>query len=373
MSAVLVDTGVNVDNDNLLASLMGKTAETEPMTVAHAPLPPPVELMAEMPLTPHQAHTVAESRRAIRRILNRQDERLLVIVGPCSIHDTEAALDYAHRLAALQRENQGRLLFVMRAYFEKPRTTVGWRGLINDPHMDGSFEMGEGLRRARRLLRQITQLGLPVATEVLDMFVPNYLTDLLSFAAIGARTTESQPHRALASGLPIAVGFKNGTDGGVQIALDALQSARESHSYLGLDSEGRCTITRTAGNQQSLVILRGGKVTGPNYHPEHITGVEEKMGKIGLVPNVMVDCSHANSGYEHSKQSVVCQSVSEQRRNGNRSLVGIMLESNLYEGKQSLQTGASQNLRYGVSVTDACMGWEETASVLRDLHSNIDV
>jgi 3-deoxy-7-phosphoheptulonate synthase len=213
-------------------------------------------------------------------------------------------------------------------------------------------------------------MGLPVATEVLDMFVPNYLTDLLSFAAIGARTTESQPHRALASGLPVAVGFKNGTDGGVQIALDALLSARESHSYLGLDEEGRCAIVRTAGNQQTLIVLRGGKATGPNYDPDHIQTLEQKMEKMGVSPNIMVDCSHANSGYDPERQVNACRSVAEQRRRGVDSLVGIMLESNIKSGKQTLIPGNANALRYGVSVTDACLGWEETVELLRELHTN---
>ncbi|MDX1931256.1 MAG: 3-deoxy-7-phosphoheptulonate synthase [Capsulimonadales bacterium] len=373
MSAALKDE-VNADeieSADLLPLLMGKVGEIEPPVARRTPLPPPAELQAEIPLTRPLAETVLKARCDLRRVLNRQDPRLLVIVGHCSIHDPEAALDYARRLAALQKECPGRLLFVMRAYFEKPRTTVGWRGLINDPQMDGSFDMAEGLRQARRLLRELTALGLPVATEVLDLYVPDYLTDFLSFAAIGARTTESQPHRALASGLPVAVGFKNGTDGGTRIALDALVSAGEPHSYLGPDSEGRCTIVRTRGNRQTLVILRGGKVSGPNYQAHCLESIESEMEAIGVAPNILVDCSHGNSGYDPEKQVEVAESVVASRRAGRRSVVGLMLESHLFAGKQALIPGRSGDLRYGVSVTDGCLGWEATAALLRRLHAEL--
>lgn len=340
------------------------------------PVPAPFVLRLAYSPTEDGVRAVHQGRRDIRRILRGEDSRLLVVVGPCSLHDPEAALEYARLLADLNRRVSDRLCVVMRAYFEKPRTTVGWRGLINDPHMDGSFDMAEGLRRARRLLVSLTDLGLPVATEVLDISTPLYFDDLISFAAVGARTTESQPHRALASGLPLPVGFKNGTGGNVQVAVDAMLSARESHSYLGFDGHGRGCMVRTAGNPDTTLILRGGKSSGPNFDETSVQNAIRLVEKAGLKPTLMVDCSHANSGYDHNKQVEVCEEVTRQRRDAAAQgkhcpSVAVMLESNILPGKQNLPntlTGAEKDaLTYGVSVTDACLGWEDTERLLLSL------
>lgn len=330
------------------------------------PVPPPCALMERYPATPRATRTTRETRESIRRILRREDDRLLVVVGPCSIHHTEAALEYAERLSRLQARCSERLLLVMRVYLEKPRTTVGWRGLLNDPHLDGSFDMAEGLRRSRRLLAEITDLGVPTATEVLDIAAPNYFADLVSFAAVGARTTESQPHRALASGLPMPVGFKNGTDGGIQIALDALVSARESHGYLAPAEDGGLCEICTPGNPDTILILRGGKVCGPNYNAIAVADAEARLTRLGLPASIMVDCSHANSGSDPALQGVVLEDIARQRQAGSRSLVGVMLESHLNSGKQALTPGGV-GLRYGVSVTDACISWSETEDLLLNL------
>lgn len=347
-----------------------RTADLPASRLARSPLPSPSVLQARTPVSQRGARVTRETRESIRRVLRREDSRLLVVVGPCSVHDTDAALEYAQRLAALQTRYAERLLCIMRVYLEKPRTTVGWRGLINDPYLDGTFDMAEGLRRARRLLVQVTDMGLPVATEVLDIAVPNYLADLVSFAAIGARTTESQPHRALASGLPIPVGFKNGTDGSVQVALDAMVSARDSHSYLGVDEGGGCCVVKTPGNPDSLLILRGGRDCGPNYDPASLEAADAKLDRLGFLPSLMVDCSHANSGYDPARQAEALESVAASRQAGHKSLVGVMIESNLHPGKQSLTPGGA-SLRYGVSVTDACVGWEETVEMLDRLHAAV--
>ncbi len=307
--------------------------------------------------------TVVASREIISRILAREEERFLVVVGPCSIHDPKGALEYAARLAAVHRELSERFYIVMRVYFEKPRTTIGWKGLINDPHLDGSYDIEEGLREARRLLLEITGMGLPVATEFLDSIAPQYIADLVSWAAIGARTTESQTHREMASGLSMPVGYKNGTDGGLQIALDAMYAARSSHSFLGIDQDGFTSIIRTTGNPVGHVVLRGGRLR-TNYDAESLRAAEQRLVEAGLPPVLMVDCSHANSGKQFARQEDVWRSVIEQRNRGNRALIGAMIESYLQEGNQPFPDKPSE-LRYGVSITDSCLGWEATERILR--------
>lgn len=328
------------------------------------PLVSPDALRCELPLTQAAERTILESRATIPAILEGRDRRLLVVVGPCSIHDTEAALDYARRLNALRERLGGSLYVVMRTYFEKPRTTVGWKGLINDPHLDGSFDMETGLRRARGLLIEVAGMGLPTATEILDPITPQYIDDALDWAAIGARTTESQTHRQMASGLSMPVGYKNSTTGSLEVAINAMRSARESHAFLGIDGSGYTCIVRTTGNPWGHIILRGGKGK-PNYDPRNVAEAVEELESAGLPTGLMVDCSHANSGKKHERQEVVWNSVVEQRARGNRDLIGVMLESNLEEGRQDLGDNPS-NLRYGVSVTDACIGWDKTEQLLTE-------
>ena len=308
-------------------------------------------------------HTVVAGREAISAILKQTDPRLLVVVGPCSIHDPKGALEYATRLNTLRRELEDLLLIVMRVYFEKPRTTVGWKGLIYDPHLNGSDNIQAGLKQARELLLQITEMGLPTATEFLDPVVPQYIADLVSWAAIGARTTESQTHRQMASGLSMPVGFKNGTDGGLQIAIDAMQSAMRPHSFLGIDQDGCTSIVRTTGNPDGHVVLRGGRLN-TNFDAESIRIAAESLKKAGLPPTLMVDCSHANSLKQHAKQEEVWRSLIEQRVAGGKPITGVMIESNLAEGSQSIPQNLA-DLRYGVSVTDACLGWDDTERALR--------
>ena len=324
------------------------------------PLPAPNLLRQESPVSVNGLKTVSESRDAVRRVMSHLDNRMLIIVGPCSIHDTTAALEYMTRLAELADSLSDKLLVVARAYFEKPRTTVGWRGLINDPRMDGTFDMAEGLRLARRLLVQITDMGLPVATELLQPMAAGYFDDLLAWAAIGARTTESQIHREMASGLGMPVGFKNGTDGGVAIACDAMRSASHPHRHFGVDSQGHPAIIQTPGNPDTHLVLRGGH-RGPNYDAQSVAQIEGDLQRLNITSRIMVDCSHANSGKDPLRQPEVFANVLAQRLGGNRSLIGMMIESHLFEGCQPL--GA--HLRYGVSVTDGCLGWEATERLLR--------
>ena len=307
--------------------------------------------------------TAARGRAEAQAILHGRDTRFLAIVGPCSIHDPAAALDYARRLARLREELGDALCILMRVYFEKPRTTVGWKGLINDPRMDDSCDLAAGLRAARRVLLDITALGLPAATEFLDPIVPQYLADVVSWAAIGARTTESQTHREMASGLSMPVGFKNSTDGSIQTALDALLSARSAHSFLGIDQEGHSAVVVTTGNPDSHVVLRGGR-EGSNYKSRHTAETERRLRAAGLQPGFMVDCSHANSAKNPRRQALVWRSVLGQRRRGRTSIIGAMLESNLEEGNQPV-TSDRKKLRYGVSVTDACIDWKTTEKLLR--------
>jgi 3-deoxy-7-phosphoheptulonate synthase len=323
----------------------------------------PRDLKAELPMTEVSNQTVVNGRDTISAILRQKDPRLLVVVGPCSIHEPKSALEYASRLNALREELQDQFFVVMRVYFEKPRTTIGWKGLIYDPHLDGSDDIQSGVKKARELLLQITAMGLPAATEFLDPVVPQYTADLVSWAAIGARTTESQTHRQMASGLSMPVGFKNGTDGSLQIAIDAMHSARSPHSFLGIDQEGYTTIIRTIGNADGHIVLRGGRLR-TNYDAESIRDAAQCLKKAGLPEVLMVDCSHANSGKQHARQEEVWRSLIEQRRGGTRSIIGVMIESNLFEGTQPISKNLSE-LRYGVSITDSCLGWDVTERMLR--------
>jgi 3-deoxy-7-phosphoheptulonate synthase len=323
----------------------------------------PRALKSELPISKESTRTVIASRENIGRILHQEDPRLMVVVGPCSIHDVKGALEYGTKLSALRKDLAGQMEIVMRVYFEKPRTTIGWKGLINDPHLDGTYDIETGLKRARHLLLELTALGLPTATEFLDPIIPQYIDDLVTWVAIGARTTESQTHREMASGLSMAVGFKNGTDGSLQIALDAMISARSSHSFLGIDQDGVTSIIRTTGNPIGHVVLRGGR-SRTNYDAASLHDAESKLRQAGLPPVLMVDCSHANSGKQHARQEIVWRSVIEQRVAGSRSLIGAMMESFLHEGNQPFPKEPAQ-LRYGVSITDACLDWDTTERILR--------
>ncbi|MFZ4682751.1 MAG: 3-deoxy-7-phosphoheptulonate synthase [Terrimicrobiaceae bacterium] len=323
----------------------------------------PAQIKEQLPATRAQVATVQRGREEARAILRGEDDRLLVIAGPCSIHDPEAAMDYARRLAALSREVADRYLVVMRVYFEKPRTTVGWKGLINDPLMDDSCDMAHGVALARKILLEIAALGLPTGTEFLDPIIPQYTADLITWSAIGARTTESQTHREMASGLSMPVGFKNGTDGSVQVAIDAMKSSQTPHSFLGIDQDGSTSIVKTTGNPDSHVVLRGGR-DGTNYEPRHVAAACETLRKNGLRPAVMVDCSHANSGKDPLRQPLVWKSILDQRASGRREIIGAMLESNIQGGAQPLGNDRSA-LQYGVSITDACMSWDMTEELLK--------
>jgi 3-deoxy-7-phosphoheptulonate synthase len=323
----------------------------------------PRALKAELPSPESASEAVASSRDRVTRILQRNDPRLLVVVGPCSIHDVNGALEYAERLSAIRKELFDRMEIVMRVYFEKPRTTIGWKGLINDPHLDGTHDVEHGLRVARKLLLDITSLGLPAATEFLDPIVPQYIADLISWAAIGARTTESQTHREMASGLSMPVGFKNGTDGGLQVAVDAMMSARTPHSFLGIDQDGCTSVVRTKGNTAGHVVLRGGRAR-TNYDADSIRDAEAVLTKANVPTGLMVDCSHANSGKVPARQEDVWRSVIEQRVGGTKALIGMMVESFLHEGAQPFPRPVNE-LTPGVSITDACISWETTERMLR--------
>ncbi len=328
----------------------------------------PQDIKRHLPNSPEGEETVRQGRVTIKDILAREDHRLLVVVGPCSIHDVDAAIDYAGRLAQLRDEVQDTLFIVMRIYFEKPRTTVGWKGLINDPYMDDSFRIEEGLHRARELLLWLAEQGIPSATEALDPITPQYLSDLFAWSAIGARTTESQTHRELASGLSMPVGFKNGTDGGLDVAINALLSVSRPHSFLGINQSGQVTVVQTRGNACSHLILRGG--SQPNYDSVNIALCEAALRKAGLSENIMIDCSHGNSSKKPELQPLVAENVANQILEGNKSINGIMLESNIQAGNQPIPKDLGQ-LEYGVSVTDACIDWETTERLLRDLHGRL--
>ncbi len=329
----------------------------------------PRELKAQTPSHEAINATVARSRERVIRILRQEDPRLLVVIGPCSIHDEKGALEYAEKLNALRKEFADRMEIVMRVYFEKPRTTIGWKGLINDPHLDGSQDIETGLKIARRLLLEITAMGLSTATEFLDPIVPQYIADLITWAAIGARTTESQTHREMASGLSMPVGLKNSTDGSLQIAIDAMGATRHAHSFLGINENGETSIVRTTGNPHAHVVLRGGRAK-TNYDAESIRAAEEKLISEKLPPVLMVDCSHANSEKKFAKQEDVWRSVIQQRVEGTKSLIGLMVESNLFEGSQPIPKDL-KDLRYGVSLTDSCIGWETTERMLRWGHKTL--
>jgi 3-deoxy-7-phosphoheptulonate synthase len=332
-----------------------------------SPIISPEELKQVFPVSEKSAEFVTNSRAEIQDILWNRDPRLMAVVGPCSIHDPEAAVDYARRLAELGKEIDDQILIVMRTYFEKPRTTVGWKGLINDPDMNGSHQISKGLGVARRLLCTINDLGLPVATEMLDPITPQYMADLLSWGAIGARTTESQVHREMASGLSFPVGFKNGTDGGLQVALDAMQAALHPHSFLGISREGRTAIVATTGNQDVHIVLRGGS-SGPNFSSADIAKTAERLDKALLKTGIMVDCSHANSNKNHEKQGEVLDSVLDQIKAGSTRLAAVMIESNIEAGNQPMCDDPT-DLKYGVSITDKCVDWDTTESMLRNAHA----
>jgi 3-deoxy-7-phosphoheptulonate synthase len=329
----------------------------------------PRALKDHLPMTETSNRTVVESRERVIRILEQKVPRLLVVVGPCSIHDIDGALEYATRLDAVRRDVGDAMEIVMRVYFEKPRTTIGWKGLINDPHLDGTYDIETGLKSARRLLLDITSMGLPAATEFLDPIIPQYTADLITWAAIGARTTESQTHREMASGLSMPVGFKNGTDGSLQIAVDAMLSARTPHSFLGIDQDGITSVIRTTGNPVGHVVLRGGR-SRPNYDTQSIQEAGQSLKKAGLAEVLMVDCSHANSGKQHARQEEVWDNVISQRASSNLSLIGMMIESYLEEGSQPFPQDPAK-LCYGVSITDACLGWEATERMLRTGHAKL--
>jgi 3-deoxy-7-phosphoheptulonate synthase len=329
------------------------------------PLIPPAILTEELPLSEKASVLIAETRQQIGRILHGQDDRLLAVVGPCSIHDPVAALEYANRLKVVADRIADDVLLIMRVYFEKPRTVVGWKGLINDPHLDNSFQINQGLRLARGLLIELAQLGLPSGTEFLDTIIPQFYADTISWAAIGARTSESQVHRELASGLSMPVGFKNGTDGDFQIAIDAIRAAQQPHWFPSVTKQGVAAIFKTMGNTDCHVILRGGTRTGPNYDEKSVAQVVASLEKVKLPPFLMVDCSHANSGKDYRNQPVVARAVATQIAAGVRQVCGLMIESNLVEGRQDYVPGL--DVKYGQSITDACISFEQTEPVLIDL------
>lgn len=324
----------------------------------------PQELKQKLPLSPQLAAQIEQSRKEIADIIHKKEDKLLVVIGPCSIHDPKAALEYGNKLAQLAQELSDNLYIVMRAYFEKPRTTVGWKGLINDPKIDGSFDVEAGLHIARSLLIELAELGLPLATEALDPITPQYLADLFSWSAIGARTTESQTHRELASGLSMPVGFKNGTDGSLATAINAMKAASMGHSFIGINQQGQVNLLHTEGNPDGHVILRGGKI--PNYQAEFVAQCEIELENAGLEQAIMIDCSHGNSNKDYRKQPMVALDAVGQIVAGNRSIMGLMLESNLNAGNQSAEQALSQ-MKYGVSITDACIDWQTTKQLLRQI------
>ena len=326
------------------------------------PLTSPAIIKKELPVTDHAAQTVINGRRDVQNILQGTDKRLLVIAGPCSIHDKDAALEYAGKMKILQKEINDKICLIMRVYFEKPRTTIGWKGMINDPFLDSSYNVDQGLRTARSLLLEINDIGVPTATEILDPITPQYIAGLLAWVAIGARTTESQTHREMASGLSMPVGFKNSTDGSLSAATNAMQAAGAPQHFLGIDPNGFSSVVSTHGNPFGHIVLRGG--TTPNYDPVSVGKIQDSLREKGLLDSVMIDCSHDNSGQKFKGQSFVFKSVLDQRLDGNDRIIGMMLESNLFEGNQKCTNGAC-NLKYGVSITDECISWESTISLIK--------
>ena len=330
-------------------------------------LPSPAALLAELPKSESQAEFVTRTRQDIHRVIFTDDRRFLLIIGPCSIHDLDAVRDYSRRLAALSREVSDRVMIVMRVYFEKPRTTVGWKGLIMDPHLDGSHDIAAGLRLARSFLRDVLDLGLPTATELLDPITPQYIADLICWSAIGARTAESQTHRQMASGLSMPLGFKNGTDGSIATAINAIKAAAQPHTFLGINLDGSASAIVTRGNPACHVVLRGG-ATGPNYSPAHIAQTEALLTKAGLIKSILVDCSHDNSAKQPERQPEVTREILAQIAAGNTSIIGAMIESNLGAGSQPFPQ-PKDKLQYGISITDACIDWPTTESLVRELHT----
>lgn len=328
---------------------------------------PPIALLERFPSSEQATKSVFAGRQAISKIFNNQDDRLLVVIGPCSIHDPKAALEYGERLVKLREKYQDTLEIVMRVYFEKPRTTVGWKGLINDPYMDNSFKLNDGLRIGRKLLLDLNNLGLPTAGEFLDMITPQYMADFMCWGAIGARTTESQVHRELASGLSCPVGFKNGTDGTIKVAIDAIGAASASHHFLSVTKYGHSAIVETTGNEDCHIILRGGKTT--NFDADSVKAVTEQLDTSGLNTNIMIDFSHANSSKKFENQMLVCRDVCQQMRDGNNNIFGVMVESHLVEGRQDLVNGVAAT--YGQSITDACIGWQDTETLLSELDQGV--
>lgn len=333
------------------------------------PLLSPQVLKREIPISDAIAAHVVSSRDMIHNIIHKRDERLLLIVGPCSIHDTEGASEYAEKIEKIAKEVEDRIAIVMRVYFEKPRTEIGWRGMIFDPHMNGSYEIEAGLRKARTLLCQFTERGIITATEMLDPIVPQYIDDLICWASIGARTTESQTHRELASGLSMAVGFKNGTDGAIETAVNAIVASRSARKFIGIDEEGKTSIVTTKGNRNTHLILRGGK-GGGNYDAESITRAVKFLQDRDLPQAILIDCNHGNSQRDYHKQREIFDTVLGYRINGRTEIIGAMVESNLYPGRQNIQ-GYSGRMKYGVSITDACMGWDDTEKLIRAAYSTL--
>ncbi len=332
------------------------------------PLLTPYELKAKLPLSQHASDAVINHRGTIQNIMDRKLNKFIVIVGPCSIHSSEEALEYARKLRALNKKVEDKIFTVMRVYFEKPRTTVGWKGMIYDPELNESCNMAMGLEKARKLLLQIDEIGLPTATEILDPVTAQYIADLISWAAIGARTTESQTHRQLASGLSMPVGFKNTTDGSIKTAVEAIQSAIHKHAFLGLLEDGRSGIFQTKGNPYAHMVLRGG-TSGPNYTSEYTAFARELLKRMGLKPNIIIDCSHANSNKLASNQKAVLKDVVNQKTSGENSIIGVMIESNLLHGKQNHED--KEKLKYGISITDECLGWDDTEALLLEVHSKL--
>lgn len=342
------------------------SAQTDNLNIAsNEALLTPEHLKSELPLLGKTLDSVQKAREKIFSILDRKDSRLMVVVGPCSIHDTDAAIDYAKKLKELADKVSDTLYIVMRVYFEKPRTAIGWKGLINDPYLDDSFKIEDGLRKGRKLLLDIVDLGLPTSSEALDPISPQYLQDIIVWSAIGARTTESQTHREMSSGLSSSVGFKNGTDGGLMVAVNAMQSVSSPHRFLGINGKGQVSVVTTKGNPYAHVVLRGGSA-GPNYDTVHVALCEQALEKGGVSQNIMIDCSHANSSKDPDVQPLVLKDITHQILEGNKSIIGVMLESNIFGGNQSIPKDLSE-LKYGVSVTDACMAWDTTERSLLEM------
>ena len=329
-------------------------------------LPSPDFYQKKFPSSEQQTSLIKESRKTIENIIEGKDSRLLLLMGPCSIHDTKAGIEYAEKLKELADKVSKNIYIVMRVYFEKPRTTVGWKGLINDPDLNGSYNIPKGIETARKFLSEVTRIGLPTATEFLDPFTPQYIGDLVSWGAIGARTAESQTHRQMASGLSMPIGFKNGTGGSVQLAIDGMIACNGEHAFLGIDNDGKTSIVITKGNKANHIILRGG-ASGPNYDKDSINDAQELLKKNNLVPNIVVDCAHGNSNKDHNRQPIVFKEVIEQRLAGNEKIIGIMLEGNINPGNQSL--GNVEDLEFGVSITDKCVGWEKTEEIILEANN----